>query len=104
MSALQPQYFAKIPGKYAAVQLPAGPPDCAGYAAYRERYDEVAHWCGATVTETVDTRDEIYCYLEIPTLEGPHTASDGYWIVQGVEGEFWAVRNDIFTKTYERLS
>lgn len=102
---MTPEYFAKIPGRYPAVQLPSSMSSpCSDYPQYRERYQKIADWCGATVTETVDMQDNFYCYLEIPTLEGPHIACDGYWIVQGTAGEFWAVRDDIFTQTYERLS
>lgn len=37
----------------------------------------------------------------IPTLEGNHTASNGDWIVRGVAGEFYPVKGDIFTQTYD---
>lgn len=37
----------------------------------------------------------------IDTLEGPHTVSDGDWIVRGVKGEVYAVKPDIFEMTYE---
>ena len=40
--------------------------------------------------------------LRIGTLEGTSYAlSAGYWVVMGVEGEMWPVRDDVFTKTYE---
>ena len=38
----------------------------------------------------------------IETLEGTMTASAGDWIIQGVEGEFYPCKDEIFRKTYER--
>jgi hypothetical protein len=37
----------------------------------------------------------------ILSLEGTHTASKGDWIIQGVKGEFYACKPDIFELTYE---
>lgn len=39
--------------------------------------------------------------LEIETLEGHITASDGDFIIKGVNGEFYPCKPDIFDKTYE---
>ena len=39
--------------------------------------------------------------LIIPTLEGDHTANVGDWIIQGVQGEFYPCKPDIFEQTYE---
>jgi len=39
--------------------------------------------------------------LHIPTLEGHHLASLGDWIVRGIKGEFYPVRDDIFMATYD---
>lgn len=40
-------------------------------------------------------------YLMIPTLESPHEASTGDWIIKGVSGEFYPCKPEIFEKTYE---
>ena len=40
-------------------------------------------------------------HLIIPTLEGDHRADPGDWIIQGVKGEFYPCKPDIFTATYE---
>ena len=40
---------------------------------------------------------------EIATLEGPHIVNTDAWIVQGPEGEIWAVKDSIFRKTYEKI-
>jgi hypothetical protein len=37
----------------------------------------------------------------IPTLEGQHIATEGDWIIKGVNGEFYPCKPDIFEKTYE---
>lgn len=41
--------------------------------------------------------------LGIPTLEGGHIASPGDWIIQGVKGELYPCKPDIFEMTYERV-
>jgi hypothetical protein len=40
-------------------------------------------------------------YCIIPTLEGELVATDGDWIIKGVNGEFYPCKPDIFQKTYE---
>ena len=41
----------------------------------------------------------------IKTLEGDiHFVSEGDWIIQGVKGEFYACKPDIFAMTYELAS
>ncbi len=41
------------------------------------------------------------CELRIETLESPHEASLGDWIIKGVKGEFYPCKPDIFEQTYE---
>ena len=38
--------------------------------------------------------------LSIGTLEGPHLVSWGDWIIQGVKGELYPCKPDIFEATY----
>lgn len=38
--------------------------------------------------------------IQIQTLEGVMTAKLNDYILEGVEGEHWSVREDIFHKTY----
>ena len=40
-------------------------------------------------------------YLEIDTLEGRMTASEGDWIITGINGERYPCKPDIFEATYE---
>jgi len=39
----------------------------------------------------------------IKTLEGTMIASEGDWIIKGVNGEFYPCKPDIFEKTYESV-
>jgi hypothetical protein len=41
--------------------------------------------------------------FDLPTLEGKYTVTEGYWIVTGVKGEKYPVRDDIFKETYHRV-
>lgn len=43
------------------------------------------------------------CELYIKTLEGNHHVSVGDYIIQGVNGELYPRKPDIFAKTYERV-
>ncbi len=40
---------------------------------------------------------------EINTLEGVMTISENDWIIQGVNGEFYPCKPDIFEKTYDKV-
>lgn len=59
----------------------------------------VASWCGSAIEHV---RGEMPT-LSITTLEGVMLASMGDWIVKGVKGEFYPVREDIFYATYEKV-
>lgn len=39
--------------------------------------------------------------VTIHTLEGMMTGQVGDWIIKGVKGEFYPIKNDIFRETYE---
>lgn len=56
---------------------------------------EIVGWCGGTATG-----DHGYL-LGIDTLEGTMYAGPGDWIIQGVQGEFYPCKPDIFELTYE---
>lgn len=40
-------------------------------------------------------------YADIKTLEGTMRANNGDWIIQGVNGEIYPCKPDIFEKTYD---
>lgn len=46
--------------------------------------------------------NEAYC--EIETLEGTMIAKGGDYIIQGVNGEIYPCKPDIFKKTYEKVT
>lgn len=49
----------------------------------------------------VDYKDLKHPVLKIETLEGMMIANVGYYIIKGVNGEFYPCKPDIFKKTYE---
>lgn len=59
---------------------------------------EIASWCGGAVF-TYGAKG--MTGIQIPTLEGEMVASQGDWIIQGVQGEFYPCKPDIFAATYE---
>ena len=56
-------------------------------------------WCGGYII--VDGKK--YEGINIPTLEGDMKANFKDWIIKGINGEFYPVKNDIFEKTYEAI-
>ncbi|WP_052047615.1 hypothetical protein [Rhodococcoides fascians] len=42
-------------------------------------------------------------FIVIPTLEGDHRADERDWIIQGVKGEFYPCKPDIFAATYKAV-
>ena len=42
--------------------------------------------------------------LIVHTIEGTMHASEGDWIIRGVQGEFYPCKPDIFAKTYEAVA
>lgn len=49
---------------------------------------------------SIDARDG---RMVIATLEGGHWADPGDWIIRGVQGEFYPVKDSIFRETYEAV-
>jgi len=56
----------------------------------------------AVRTETGDHTVPAGCGL-ILTLEGPHIARPGDWIIVGIKGECYPCKPDIFEATYEQV-
>jgi hypothetical protein len=59
--------------------------------------DEVVEFCNVCYLKPVDGKEQ----LQILTLEGPMTASEGDMIIKGIQGEFYACKPDIFDKSYD---
>ena len=47
---------------------------------------------------------ETHTPLFIQTLEGTHRITWGDWIIQGVQGEIYPCKPDIFEATYEKVT
>lgn len=62
-------------------------------------YEEVANF--ALRGDPIRTIGRYADKLEIPTLEGVMTASNGDYIIMGVRGEVYPCKPDIFEATYE---
>ena len=69
---------------------------------------EAVQWTGQNIAEInnfafghVQGAVNKDCSFLVGTLEGPHTASVGDWIIRGVKGEFYPCKPDIFAATYE---
>ena len=67
-----------------------------------ETPQELAFWCGGRVCGVGEVGKKVW--LEIDTLEGTHRADYGDWIIQGVKGEFYPCKPDIFDMTYEKVT
>jgi len=52
-------------------------------------------WCEENYRERIEEE------LKIATLGGNTKVNNGDWIIKGVNGGFYPVKNDIFLKTYE---
>lgn len=50
--------------------------------------------------ESDDTISKVVPY-QLESLEGLMTLKKGDWIATGINGEHWAIKDDIFKKTYE---
>jgi hypothetical protein len=66
-----------------------------------ENRPEVAEWCGGEYSTGGFYDDDPG--LDIPTLEGVMSAKVSDWIIQGVQGEFYPCKHDIFVQTYEAV-
>lgn len=44
-----------------------------------------------------------HSFLKIETLEGVMKANRGDWVIQGVRGEIYPCKPDIFKETYEKV-
>lgn len=103
----EPQQFRKLPVVVEAMQLVGS--NAETHAVYRwveentlgtfeclSRIEGEKPWPESGVS--IDPRDG---RLVIATLEGPHWANLGDWIIRGVKGEFYPVKNSIFRETCE---
>lgn len=69
-----------------------------------ESIEKIWEWMGDTYTGHATAGDNQLLTLDIETLEGRMTATDGDWIIKGVKGEFYPCKPDIFEATYEAVA
>jgi len=73
-------------------------------AARRASNEEWPNWLHAAWDTPIEEPGSLYLAasaLCISTLEGAHTVSVDDWIIQGVQGELYPCKPDIFEQTYE---
>lgn len=79
---------------------------------YLDTTDEIAEWSGGVnymmrkegeASPHVSLPDVTGPHIVIPTLEGAHAALPGDYVIQGVQGEFYPCKSDIFAETYEEV-
>lgn len=78
--------------------------------AFRYGIDSRPDWFDDKVTSNdiithigTDRKEIQDYYCEIKTLEGVMTGKCGDYIIQGVNGEIYPCKPDIFDKTYEKV-
>lgn len=64
--------------------------------------EEMIKKYGIYKRRTSFTQNSDYVYY-LPTKEGDLQTWIGCWIATGVEGEYWAIADEIFKKTYEEV-
>lgn len=95
--------FRKKPVVIEAVQVKAA--DYNGSTFDGAPFSDMPPWLALAIESgqiRSDTpRHTDYAEWAIPTLEGTMWASPGDWIIQGVQGELYPCKPDIFAATYE---
>lgn len=66
--------------------------------------ETIADWCGGQVVYRGEGDHCQPAEITISTTEGPMTVGPGWWIIKGVENEFYPCKASVFDKTYEVLS
>ena len=67
----------------------------------RESIYKVERWCGGSI-KGIKLPITEQC-IDIQTLEGEIRANFGDYVIQGVKGEFYPCKPDIFELTYEEV-
>lgn len=62
------------------------------------------YWHNKTVSGVCYCMNPQVNGAHVHTLEGPLKVSNGDWIIKGVRGEFYPVKDDIFRETYEAVN
>lgn len=76
----------------------------------KENFMKIGENCEGAPDWAINAYDDGIIYFDdkgkcfIKTLEGVHHASVGDYIIQGIDGELYPCKPDIFAKTYETAS
>jgi hypothetical protein len=74
-----------------------------------ESVAQLEEFCGESLGNIRKEHNNDPAEAEIRTLEDgigltvKHIATEGDWIIKGVQGEFYACKPDIFEQTYEKV-
>jgi hypothetical protein len=100
--------FRKKPIVVEARRIPTSDDQEEDIVKYVDDCVELAKWCGGRSYMMHSSPDEPYYpgdpgtdHILIPTLEGDMRGSPGDWIIQGVTGEFYPCKPDVFDQIYE---
>jgi len=66
-----------------------------------ENSDEVMKWCGGSYWSMAPFR--AITGMTMKTLNGPVNVEYGEYVIQGIAGEFYPCKPDIFSKSYEAV-
>ena len=86
--------FRKRPIIIEAMRVPQGTSDDAVYM-----WGRIAHWLGPGGGWRLNDQHGI----DIDTLEGTMRADPGDWVVRGVKGELYPIKDDILRETYDLI-
>lgn len=64
---------------------------------------EVKEFVGKDIEFVYPTMDDSVVIATLHTLEGDMNVLLGAYIIQGVKGEFYACKEDVFKETYEEV-
>jgi len=102
----EPKQFQKKPVKIWAMQFPASGSPAAAHEVYlwvEENTQGSYDYLGDERPEhgvSIDPSDGL---MVINTLEGEMKVGLGDWVIQGVKGEFYPCKPDIFEATYSEV-
>jgi hypothetical protein len=92
MTQTKVKKFVKLPREIDAIQLTKSNWDAINEFLGMENWRRGEWWANPLKNE-----------VGIVTLEGTMVATENDWIIKGVQGEFYPIKNDIFLETYKAV-
>lgn len=68
-----------------------------------ERYQPKTYRSKPAIKRAVRVPDHCFMGWSIPTLEGTMIAGAGDYVIEGINGEYYPCKADIFHKSYEAI-